>query len=95
MAIQTLPKTGQAVRAAMVEKRISQRQLADALDLTQAGVSRRLAGTVDFTVSELTAAAALLDYPIAELLPSPVDAPSDSTAVELGGASSRSEGSAA
>lgn len=54
----------------MTNKGVSQRQMALALHLSQTAVSRRLAGDVDFTVSELVEAAGILDTPIADLLPS-------------------------
>jgi transcriptional regulator with XRE-family HTH domain len=75
MATQELPKTGEAVRTVMYAKRVSQRELGDALGKSQAYISRRLAGDVDFSVNDLTAVAAILDTPIVDLLPSPGNAP--------------------
>lgn len=79
MPIQTLPMTGQTVRAAMHAKRISQRELAACLDLSQAAVHRRLAGEVDFSVSEISAAATALGTTVSDLLtPAEVVAAGDS-----------------
>jgi len=76
MATQTLPTTGPAVRAAMSLKRVSQRSVAEKLNLSQAAVFRRLTGLVDFSVSELTAVAELLETTITDLLSTPSsDAP--------------------
>ena len=56
------------VRAAMRRRHVTQAALAAALSLSQAAVSRRLSGSVDFTVTELHIAATLLDVDVAELI---------------------------
>lgn len=56
------------VRAAMARRRVRQPALANALGLTQPAVSRRLAGKIEFSVTELHAAAELLEVPVATFL---------------------------
>ncbi len=70
MATQTLPMTGRNVKAAMAERHISQRALAQKLGVTQPTIFRRLSGDVDFSVSELTMIADVLGVPIEALLTS-------------------------
>jgi transcriptional regulator with XRE-family HTH domain len=55
------------VRAEMARLNVNQTQLATAMDLTQAAVSRRLTGKVPFNVQELAALAIFLDIPVARL----------------------------
>ena len=57
------------VRAVMARKRIRQSALVGPLGISQAGVSRRLSGAVEFTVTELDAVARVLEVPLASLLP--------------------------
>lgn len=52
----------------MARRRVTQSDLASALNMSQPAVSRRLNGTVDFTVSELTTVAALLGLDASDLL---------------------------
>lgn len=49
------------VRAECARRRLTQATLADALGLSQAAVSRRLAGTTPFELDELAVVAPLLD----------------------------------
>lgn len=59
-----------AVRAEAARHRVSQRDIADRLGLTQAAVWRRMRGDVPFTASELVEVARLLEVAPAALLPS-------------------------
>lgn len=59
---------GSNVRAEMARKNISQTTLAQALDLSQAQVSKRLRGEIAFNVNELHAAAEFLGINAAVLL---------------------------
>jgi transcriptional regulator with XRE-family HTH domain len=58
------------VRAEMARQRVSQRQLAAQLGLSQVQIQRRLAGRIEFRPSELDRAAELLGVPVTQLLPS-------------------------
>jgi transcriptional regulator with XRE-family HTH domain len=51
-------------RAAIARQRIRQSTIAEALNLSQASVSRRLSGDVDFTSTELRKLADLLGMPV-------------------------------
>lgn len=51
----------------MTRKNCTQESVAKALGVSQAAVSRRLRGTVDFTVTELAIVAELLEVPAATL----------------------------
>lgn len=53
----------------MARKRLDQGDLADALNVSRAAVSRRLTGVVDFTVTELHIVARVLGVPVSALLP--------------------------
>ena len=57
------------VRAAVARKQVRQAAIAAALGISQAGVSRRLTGAVEFTVTELHIVARLLGVPVTSLLP--------------------------
>ncbi len=57
------------VKAAMAMADITGSVLADHLGISQAAISRRLTGAVDFTTSELIHAAQLLQVEPASLLP--------------------------
>lgn len=59
-----------AVRAESARRRVSQGDIATALDLSRTSVNRRLSGEVAFDVEELGKVADLLDVPLAALLPS-------------------------
>lgn len=52
----------------MARQYCTQETVARALHLSQAAVSRRLRGTVDFTITELHEIAELLDVDIADLV---------------------------
>ncbi|MWV50097.1 hypothetical protein GRS96_12540 [Rathayibacter sp. VKM Ac-2803] len=55
------------VRAAIARRRMPQVEVARILGLSQSGVSRRLAGFIDFTAPELGTLAAALAVPVASL----------------------------
>jgi transcriptional regulator with XRE-family HTH domain len=57
-----------SVRAEMARRRVSQQALADVLGHSQAWISRRVSGEVEFTVDELRRVAAALVVPLAQLL---------------------------
>ena len=57
------------VRAVLARKRISQRQLAKALGLTQPVIWRRLRGDVQFSVDELQAVAEFVEVPVSTFFP--------------------------
>lgn len=59
----------ETVRVEVARRRIRQQQLADALGISQAAVSRRLRGLSPFAVDELVTVARLLGLPAADLLP--------------------------
>jgi hypothetical protein len=77
MATKTLDSTvSDEVRAAMARRRVSQGDLADHLEVSQAAVSRRLSGEVAWSVPELVAIALFLDVAVETLLsPSSAVAP--------------------
>lgn len=56
------------VRALMGRHRVNQKQLAQALECSQAAVSRRLSGDVAFDVDELTRIAGLFETTLVELV---------------------------
>jgi transcriptional regulator with XRE-family HTH domain len=56
------------IRAQMARRRYTQKLLADTLGVSQAGVSRRLAGEQDITVPELSVIAELFGMSVSELL---------------------------
>lgn len=63
----TAERIAEKIRAAMAAKGINQTDLGAALGLSQAGLSRRLLGRVEFTINQLERAAEALDIPLAEL----------------------------
>ncbi|MFZ2172766.1 MAG: helix-turn-helix transcriptional regulator [Rhodococcus sp. (in: high G+C Gram-positive bacteria)] len=56
------------VRGEAARKRISQRQLGEAIGLSQQSLSRRLLGRTAFDVNELSAIAEYLDIPVSTLI---------------------------
>lgn len=56
------------IRAEMARQRLSQTALAEVLNISQAAVSRRLAGKTEFSITELASLAAWLGVPAASLL---------------------------
>lgn len=62
-------KTGERVRQAMIRARVRQNDVAAVLGISQAQVSQRLAGNVDFSVTELAAIARHLGVPMVDLIP--------------------------
>lgn len=73
MANHSEPDTGAAVRNAMKRARVSQRDLAAHLRISQAAVSRRVSGSVEFTVSQLRAVAVIVDVPVEALMGEPAE----------------------
>ena len=61
-------RTGVNVRGEMARKGITQAQIAEALDLSQAAVSSRVRGLTPFDINELATIAALLEIPIERLI---------------------------
>lgn len=55
------------VRAVLARKQIRQRGLGEALGLNQPATSRRLSGSLEWTVTEIQAVAKFLDVPVASL----------------------------
>lgn len=53
------------VRAEIARRGITQKQISEVLHLSQTGISRRLKGRVEFSGSELSALAAMLEVPVA------------------------------
>lgn len=62
---------GATVRAEMARRKITQRQVAEKLGISQTQVSRRLDGTVSFNVDELEAVAQVLGLPVALFVAQP------------------------
>lgn len=56
------------VRAEMARQRIRQITVARHLGLSQQAISRRMSGSIDFTVGELLSIASLLNVPASTLL---------------------------
>ena len=63
-------QTGANVRAEMARRGVSQTTLAENIGMSQAQVSKRLRGVIAFDINELHTVAAVLDVPLATLLPS-------------------------
>ena len=61
---------GERVHQALWRQRVQQAELAEALGLDQAAVSRRLRGRTAWRVSDLLTAARVLGIPVEQLLPS-------------------------
>lgn len=59
---------GQAVRTALLSGSVTQVQLASHLKLSRAAVTRRIAGDVEFTASQISAVSALTGVPVQDLL---------------------------
>lgn len=57
-----------AVRAEMARKQLGKPQIRAAIGVSRATLDRRLAGDLDFTVTELATVADLLDVPLSRLL---------------------------
>jgi len=58
----------------MARRKVPQRQLAEALGLSQAGVSKRLNGLTPWDVNEITVVAESLGVPVGVLLRTTVEA---------------------
>jgi len=59
------------VRAEVARKGVPQSALASALEMNQAGVSRRLSGRIDFSATELAVLARLLQVSVAAFYSAP------------------------
>lgn len=67
---------GATVRAELARRKRNQRELAEALGISQTQVSRRLAGEIAFNVDELAIVAAFLGVPMSLLIATaPVESP--------------------
>lgn len=83
----TQPDTAARIRSVMHEKRVSQRDVAAVLNVSQTAVFRRLNGDVDFSVGQLRLVAEHLEVEPAYLLEqTPADAPSSHTPSDDGAA---------
>lgn len=67
-------ETGANVRAEMARRGVSQTDLSARLGMNQSQISKRLSGTIAFTIDELVAIATTLGVPLAALLPADVAA---------------------
>ncbi len=67
-------RVAQEVRANMARRGRTQSDIATALGISQTAISRRLSGSVPWDVNELELVATALDVPLADLLPSEVEA---------------------
>lgn len=67
----TNDRTASAVRAELARRKISGRQLAEALDWSVSATWRRLNGTTPFRVDQLTAVADHLGVPVTAFLGEP------------------------
>lgn len=79
-------QTGRKVRGQLAEHEMNQADAARVLGLSQAAVSRRLTGDVDFTVTELVRLAQWLRIPLGDLLPTVLVAVGTGPAPGSGGA---------
>lgn len=68
MATDRPPTTGDNIAAEMKRHRVSQATLAEHLGLSQAAVSARIRGVVDWRLAEIIATAELFDMQINDLL---------------------------
>ena len=59
---------GATVRAELARRRLTQRQLAEVLGVSQTQVGRRLTGEIALNVDELALVATFLGMPVAELV---------------------------
>lgn len=60
---------GNRIRGLMAERNVSQHDMAAALNMSQAAVSRRLRGATPLDVNEITTIARVLGVPVRDLLP--------------------------
>ena len=68
MPIQNTADLRANLRAELARKGLSQREMAEHLDLSPGSVSSRMRGEIDFGGTELIEVAAWLDVPVAALL---------------------------
>lgn len=72
---QSLPQyIAREVRAEMARQRVTQRQMAEWLDISQPQVASRLNGDIEFRPSELEKIAEAMDVPVTLFLPAPARA---------------------
>lgn len=62
-------RVGEQVRFWMFRRAVRQPELAEKLGVTAASASRKIAGKIGWSVSDLAKAAAVLDVPLSELMP--------------------------
>lgn len=62
-------RVAEEVRALLARRRVTQEAAADAIQISTASMSRRLAGAYPFTVDELEGLAALLGVDVRTLFP--------------------------
>ena len=62
-------RVGEQVRFWMFRRGVRQPELAEKLGVTAASASRKIAGKIGWSVSDLAKAAAVLDVPLSELMP--------------------------
>lgn len=67
----TAKRVAEEVRVAMARRRVPQTAVASRLQMSQAAVSRRLAGDVEFTASQLITVADMLDIDLDSLRAAP------------------------
>lgn len=61
--------TGANIRAELARRGVTQKQLADVLQVSQGQVTKRLRGLIAFDINELVAIAEFLDVDLAVLMP--------------------------
>jgi predicted transcriptional regulator len=67
----TPPSVSDNIAAEMRRRKVSQTVVATHLNLSQAAISARLRGKVDWRLPEIIAVAKLLDVPLSALIPEP------------------------
>jgi transcriptional regulator with XRE-family HTH domain len=72
MAESLTDRVAAEVRAEMARRRMTQRQLAEIMGISQPQVMQRLTGKLGFRLSELEHLAKALDVPVARFLPADV-----------------------
>lgn len=99
MTTYSTPDVAAKVRGIAAEKRVTQAELADALNVSRMAITRRFNGSVDYTATELVTLGRFLHVPVAAFFgeyawPSPVDpdpSPTGSAGVALSAVSSSRE----
>jgi transcriptional regulator with XRE-family HTH domain len=67
------------IRAEMARQRVTQRQLASVVGVSQVQISKRLSGRIQFDVAELEKVASVLGVPVTNFLPAPGHLPRQRT----------------